>query len=112
MALIRPSSTVGHQYSALNRPAKPTRSRLAPGSGAAGGVSESSTPVFSESARASSTRPRASSHAGDSGILKKASGSRVTSGRAPIQNIPRHPIPASRMIASRAAIRLPSGTPQ
>ena len=69
-------------------------------------------PVLAEIARASSRRPRDASQATDSGILKMASGSSVTSGSAPIQNIPRQPIRSSRMMASNAAIRLPIGTPE
>ena len=63
-------------------------------------------------ARASSKRPRDASQATDSGIRTMASGSSVTSGSAPIQNIPRQPIASSRMMASSAASRLPIGTPE
>ena len=65
----------------------------------------------SDIARASSIRPRDASHATDSGILKYASGSSVTMGSAPIQNMPRQPMCCISRIASSAASRLPSGMP-
>ena len=69
-------------------------------------------PVLAETCWASSIRPRLTSQATDSGILKYANGSSVTSGSAPIQNSPRQPIaPSSRMPRS-AASRLPNGTPE
>jgi hypothetical protein len=70
------------------------------------------TPVRWEILRASSMRPREASQLGDSGILTQASGSRVTTGMAPIQNMPRQPICSSSRIASSAASRLPIGTPE
>ena len=109
---MNPIRIAGSAFPPLNRPAKPVRSGLPPAGAAMAAASSSGTPVFSESARASSTRPRASSQLGDSGILKNASGSSVTIGSAPIQNMPRQPIPASRRMASSAASRLPKGTPQ
>ena len=74
--------------------------------------SGSGTPVRSDAARACSTRPREASQTGDSGIMKKASGSSVTTGSAPIQNMPRHLIAWSSRMARKAASRLPSGTPE
>ena len=52
-------------------------------------------------------RPREASQATDSGILKYASGSSVTMGSAPIQNMPRQPMCCISRMASRAASRLP-----
>ena len=103
---------MGNQYWRPNRPAKPARSRTFPSCAVTGAASLSGTPVRSAMARASSMRPREASQAGDSGILTKASGNSVTIGKAPIQNMPRHPIPASTSMASSAASRLPRGTPE
>ena len=76
-----------------------------------GAVRGRGTPVRNERARASSSRPRDASQATDSGIMKYASGSKVTSGSAPIQNMPRHPMSCSSRMATSAARRLPSGMP-
>ena len=76
-----------------------------------GDCSGSGTPVRSEIRPASSRRPRLTSQAGDSGILKNASGNSVTNGSAPIQNRPRQPIESSSRMPRSAASRLPNGTP-
>src|SRR3989441_4692234 len=113
VALISPSTIVGSRYQALNSPANPSLPAPADVGSAAltGAASGSSMPVRSDSARASSMRPRAASQATDSGILNQASGSSVTTGSAPIQNRPRHPTCCISSIASSAASRLPSGMP-
>lgn len=116
MTLQLPSRTVGSQLWRSNRPGYPARPpspvdlplRTAVGTGDCSG---SGTPVRSEIRPASSRRPRLTSQAGDSGILKNASGNSVTNGSAPIQNRPRQPIESSSRMPRSAASRLPNGTP-
>ena len=109
---MNPSRIAGSAFPPLKRPAKPDPLALPPAGAASAAASSSGTPVFSESVRASSTRPRASNQLGDSGILRNARGSSVRIGSAPTRNMPRQPMPASTRMASSAASRLPKGTPE
>ena len=87
------------------RPSSTASWRTTPGPTAAAGV-------VSCGLRPAGRCPGPCSAPTDSGILRNASGKRVTSGNAPIQNMPRHPIWSSSRMASRAASRLPTGTPE
>jgi hypothetical protein len=83
------------------RPSSTASWRTTPGPTAAAGV-------VSCGLRPAGRCPGPCSAPTDSGILRNASGKRVTSGNAPIQNMPRHPIWSSSRMASRAASRLPT----
>ena len=106
---MRPRSAVPQTYCLLANARKPTFSATA--SLGRSVPTGNGIPVFEEMARASSTRPRAISHAGDSGSLNQASGNRNTNGRAPMRNSPRHPMESRRTIARTEAMTPPAGTP-
>ena len=77
-----------------------------------GHLSGIGTPVRSDTFRASSIRPLATSHDTDSGIFSIANGSSVMIGSAPNRKSPRQPMESSATMARKDPNRLPSGTPE
>ena len=74
--------------------------------------SDMGSPCLSHTASASSVRPTDTSQRGDSGSATMMSGTRNSSGDAPMRNRPRQPMASRSRMASTDAITPPAGMPE